>query len=158
MRIERVVDAAAVHLAADLFDGPPLAVPTAQFLAQPGHHLLFTYHGERAVGMISGVETTHPDKHQVRRWNSWHRFTTLALAALAILAICAAEATSTEQTEDQDMIRLTVNEIRRLINVFRDQPARSTSYRLHWSGWRRQHQARAKRAHYARRLTLELQP
>ena len=98
------------------------------------------------------------DQHQVRRWNSWHRFTTLALAALAILAICAAEATPAGQTEDQDMIRLTVNEIRRLINVFRDQPARGTSYRLHWSGWRRQHQARAKRAHYARRLTLEFQP
>jgi hypothetical protein len=98
------------------------------------------------------------DQHQVRRWNSWHRFTTLALAALAILAICAAEATSTQPTEDQDMIPLTVNEIRRLINVFRDQPTRSTSYRLHWSNWRRRHQARAKQAHYARRLTLELQP
>jgi SRSO17 transposase len=98
------------------------------------------------------------DQHQVRRWNSWHRFTTLALAALAILAICAAEATSTEHAEDPDMIRLTVNEIRRLINVFRDQPAPGTSYHLHWSNWRRRHQARAKRAHYARRLTLEFQP
>jgi SRSO17 transposase len=32
------------------------------------------------------------DQHQVRRWTSWHRFTTLALAALAVLAICAADA------------------------------------------------------------------
>lgn len=62
MRIERVVDAAAVHLAADLFDGPPLAAATARFLAQPDHHLLFAYAGDRAVGMISGVEMTHPDK------------------------------------------------------------------------------------------------
>jgi SRSO17 transposase len=29
------------------------------------------------------------DQHQVRRWQSWHRCTTLALAALAILALCA---------------------------------------------------------------------
>jgi ribosomal protein S18 acetylase RimI-like enzyme len=63
MRIERVVDAAAVHLAADLFDAPPLAAETERFLAEPNHHLLFAYDpAGRAVGMISGVETTHPDK------------------------------------------------------------------------------------------------
>ncbi|GIE89659.1 hypothetical protein Are01nite_61390 [Actinoplanes regularis] len=47
----------------------------------------------------------------------WHRFTTLALAALAVLAICAAEARRHDQGQP-DMIQLTVNEIRRLINVF----------------------------------------
>src|ERR1700752_1131447 len=63
MRIERVVDAAAVHHAADLFDSPPLAAATERVLADPTHHLLFAYDGSgRAVGMISGVETTHPDK------------------------------------------------------------------------------------------------
>jgi ribosomal protein S18 acetylase RimI-like enzyme len=62
MRIERIVDAAAVHLAAELFDGPPLAAATERFLAQPDHHLLFAYLGDRPVGMISGVELTHPDK------------------------------------------------------------------------------------------------
>jgi aminoglycoside 3-N-acetyltransferase I len=63
MRIEQVVDAAAVHLAADLFDAPPLAAATERFLADPTHHLLFAYDAAgRAVGMISGVETTHPDK------------------------------------------------------------------------------------------------
>ena len=63
MRIERVVDAAVVHAAVDLFDGPPLEAATARFLADPNHHLLFAYDDAgRAVGMISGVETTHPDK------------------------------------------------------------------------------------------------
>ena len=63
MRIERVADAAAVHLAADLFDSPPLAAATERFLADPTHHLLFAYDDSgRAIGMISGVETTHPDK------------------------------------------------------------------------------------------------
>ena len=63
MRIERVVQAAAVHEAADLFDAPPLPAATAHFLAQPNHHLLFAYDDAgRAVGMISGIETTHPDK------------------------------------------------------------------------------------------------
>ena len=63
MRVCRIEDAEAVHRAADLFDAPPLAGPTAKFLAEPGHHLLFAYDdAERAVGMISGVEMTHPDK------------------------------------------------------------------------------------------------
>jgi aminoglycoside 3-N-acetyltransferase I len=63
MRIERVLDAADVHRAADLFDSPPLPESTERFLADPGHHLLFAYDGAgRAVGMISGIETTHPDK------------------------------------------------------------------------------------------------
>jgi ribosomal protein S18 acetylase RimI-like enzyme len=63
MRIERIMEAAAVHRAADLFDSPPLAAATERFLAEPGHHLLFAYDDSgRAVGMISGVEMTHPDK------------------------------------------------------------------------------------------------
>lgn len=63
MRIERVVEAAAVQDGAALFDGPPLATATADFLSRPGHHLLFAYDDSgRVVGMVSGVETTHPDK------------------------------------------------------------------------------------------------
>jgi ribosomal protein S18 acetylase RimI-like enzyme len=63
MRIERVVDAAAVHRAAELFDSPPLPEPTERFLADPTHHLLLAYdQSDHAVGMISGIETTHPDK------------------------------------------------------------------------------------------------
>ncbi|GAA2551012.1 GNAT family N-acetyltransferase [Winogradskya consettensis] len=62
MRIERVTDAAAVHAAADLFDAPPLADATEKFLAHPDHHLLLAYVDDRAVGMVTGVEMTHPDK------------------------------------------------------------------------------------------------
>lgn len=98
------------------------------------------------------------DQHQVRRWTSWHRFTTLALAALAVLAICAADARTAKRHDQPDMIDLTVNEIRRLINILLIRPTRSVAYRLRWSRWRRRHQARARRAHYARRLALELQP
>jgi SRSO17 transposase len=97
------------------------------------------------------------DQHQVRRWSSWHRFTTLALAALAVLAICAADSRDRDDPRRQTMIELTVNEIRRLINTLIIQPIHDLHHRLHWSGWRRQHQDRARRAHYERRLTLELQ-
>jgi SRSO17 transposase len=99
------------------------------------------------------------DQHQVRRWQSWHRFTTLALAALAVLAICAADASTTVDDHAQpDRIRLSVNEIRRLFNILILHPAGSTAHRLHWSAWRLHHQTRAKRAHYARRLSLEFPP
>jgi ribosomal protein S18 acetylase RimI-like enzyme len=63
MRVERIVDAAAVHRAAELFDAPPLPAATERFLAEAGHHLLFAYDDSgQAIGMISGVEMTHPDK------------------------------------------------------------------------------------------------
>src|SRR3954454_24554501 len=63
MRIERILSCDAVLAAAELFDTPPIAAATERFLTQPGHHLLFAYDdGGRAVGMISGVEMTHPDK------------------------------------------------------------------------------------------------
>jgi aminoglycoside 3-N-acetyltransferase I len=62
VRIERVVDAAAVAAGAELFDEPPQGTATARFISSPDHHLLFAYDDDRPVGMVSGVETTHPDK------------------------------------------------------------------------------------------------
>src|SRR4051812_24897673 len=63
MRIERIIDAGEVERAADLFDQPPIPAATERFLGAAGHHLLFAYDAEdRAIGMISGVEMTHPDK------------------------------------------------------------------------------------------------
>jgi hypothetical protein len=81
------------------------------------------------------------------------------MAALAVLAICAADSRDhNNPPTQQTMIELTVNEIRRLVNAFLIEPVRDLIHRLHWSGWRRQHQLRAKQSHYARRLNLELQP
>ncbi len=56
------MDAAAVAAGAHLFDEPPQEAATARFIASPDHHLLFAYEDDRPVGMVSGVETTHPDK------------------------------------------------------------------------------------------------
>ncbi|MER5338498.1 IS701 family transposase [Micromonospora sp. NPDC002717] len=97
------------------------------------------------------------DQHQVRRWDSWHRFTTLALAALAVLAICAADAAHHDPT-NTGLIKLTVNEVPRLINACIIRPINDLTHRLRWSRFRRRHQARARQSHYTRRLNLEFQP
>jgi ribosomal protein S18 acetylase RimI-like enzyme len=55
-------DEAIVLAAPHLFDEPPLPAATRRFLASPIHHLLLAFEGDRAVGFVSGVELTHPDK------------------------------------------------------------------------------------------------
>ena len=55
-------DLAAVLAASPLFDSPAEPAATTRFLAAGDHHLLIAFEGERAVGFVSGVETTHPDK------------------------------------------------------------------------------------------------
>lgn len=81
------------------------------------------------------------------------------MTALAVLVICTADARNHDRDPiEHTIIELTVNEIRRLINTVIITPIRSLAHRLHWSGWRRQHQNRARRGHCTRRLNLELQP
>ncbi len=48
--------------AEDLFDHPPQLEWIEAFLRQPTHHLLLAFRGARAVGFVTGVEMTHPDK------------------------------------------------------------------------------------------------
>lgn len=59
----RTHDAGRLAAASDLFDGPITEAAAREFLAKPGHHLLLAEDAAgRAVGFVSGVETTHPDK------------------------------------------------------------------------------------------------
>jgi ribosomal protein S18 acetylase RimI-like enzyme len=62
IRVLRPGDDGRVAAAFHLFDGPARPEATARFLAEDGHHLLIAYDGDRAVGFVSGVEVTHPDK------------------------------------------------------------------------------------------------
>jgi SRSO17 transposase len=90
------------------------------------------------------------DHYQVRGWTAWHRFITLAMLALAVLTILAA--TAQRPDTDEELIPLTVAEIRRLLNVLVLAIPPSPAHILHWSVWRRTSQARARRSHYQRRL------
>ena len=63
VRVIRVADAAEVHRGKDLFDAAPSDEATLTFLTSSGHHLLFAYDRRGTpVGMVTGVEMTHPDK------------------------------------------------------------------------------------------------
>lgn len=56
-------DAGRILAAPALFDDPPDPAHTRRFLAEPTHHLLLaTDAAGHALGFVSGVETTHPDK------------------------------------------------------------------------------------------------
>lgn len=98
--------------------------------------------GKGAVGL---------DQHQVRRWNSWYRYTTLVMFAHTILAVIAAYERIRHGPET-GLIPLTVNEIRRLFAKLIT-TVHGISHWPAWSRWRRQHQARARRSHYQRRGT-----
>jgi hypothetical protein len=52
--------------------------------------------------------------------------------------------------DDQQLIPLTCHEIRRLFTGLFRQPA-APAAQLHWSRWRRRHQATAQACHYRRR-------
>jgi ribosomal protein S18 acetylase RimI-like enzyme len=60
--IRRATTPAEVEAAGPLFDGPAQPEAIRRFLAEAGHHLLVASIGGLPVGMVSGVETTHPDK------------------------------------------------------------------------------------------------
>jgi SRSO17 transposase len=104
------------------------------------------------------------DQSQVRLHTPIMRHITLVTAALAVCAVTTAAAridaplppTPTSPTEppppDPGLIPLTVVEIKRLFNLA-TRTWRDIGHHLHWSQWRRRHQARARWYHHRTRLT-----
>jgi len=90
------------------------------------------------------------DQHQVRRWTSWYRWTTLAMLAHAFLAVACAIERDTTPTPP-GLIALTVNEFRRLFDALLLVTNQTITSLLAWSRWRRRHQYRARISHYRRR-------
>jgi SRSO17 transposase len=95
----------------------------------------------------SGKELAALDQHQVRRWDSWHRWTILAMLAHAFLSVMTA--TQPPPDPGSGLIPLTRNEIRRLLTAAVTS-IQKASHVLRWSIWRRRHQARSRASHYRR--------
>jgi ribosomal protein S18 acetylase RimI-like enzyme len=68
VRVLGRADAELVANAADgVFDAPPQPQLTAEFLADPRHHLAAAIDAGRVIGIESGVHYVHPDK-QAELW------------------------------------------------------------------------------------------
>lgn len=109
------------------------------------------------------------DHSQVRLHTALTRHLVLTMAALAVCAVTAAQAktaaptailpTSPDETPPKDMglIAFTVAEIKRLFILITRRPHTDTHH-LHWTWWRRRHQARARWFHHRTRLARQATP
>jgi SRSO17 transposase len=116
-------------------------------------HALVSVAGQRwriEESFQAAKSLTGLDQHQVRRWTSWHRWTTLAMLAHAFLAVATAAERDTHPTPT-GLIALTVNEFRRLFDALLLVTRHTITSLLAWSRWRRQHQYQARLSHYRRR-------
>lgn len=84
------------------------------------------------------------DHYQVRLYNAWYRYVTLAMLALAWLA-----ATRAALADDDDQPATSANEIRRMFTALCC-PPRGEQHARRWSRWRQRHQQRARHCHYQR--------
>jgi len=103
------------------------------------------------------------DHSQVRLYTALTRHLVLTMAALAVCAVTAAQAKTRapaptlptrpdeQPPEDPGLIPLTVAEIKRLFNLA-TRRLQAVAHHLHWTRWRRRHQARAKWFHHRTRL------
>jgi len=105
------------------------------------------------------------DHYEVRSLTGWYRHVTLVMLAQAFVnvlrlrALLQAEAEPTKQANPspstvEELLPLTLPEIRHLLWALIFSPPLSKKQIVHWSNWRRCHQARAKRSHYKRHLAL----
>ena len=122
----------------------PKPVPLRTLVAVAGQRWRIEESFQAAKGLV-GL-----DQHQVRRWHSWHRWTTLAMLAHAFLAVATATERDTTPTP-AGLIALTVNEFRRLFDALLLATNHTFTTLLAWSRWRRRHQYRARQSHYRRR-------
>jgi SRSO17 transposase len=112
-------------------------------------------------GFAGSKELTALDQHQVRTWTSWMRWTILAMLAHAFLSVMTAAQPGPgpgdvhRDETGHELIPLTRNEIRRLFTGLLHQPC-PARHQLHWSRWRRRHQATARKCHYQRRQALAI--
>lgn len=100
-----------------------------------------------------GKTFTGLDQGQVTCWNSWMRWSLFSMIASAVLALTAA-ATAAATSVSAPPIRLvplTCPELVRLLRAFvLTPPAHDIPHVLHWTAWRRRHQASARACHQHR--------
>jgi SRSO17 transposase len=116
-----------------------------------------------------GKQHTGLDQSQVRTWTAWHRHQVLSIAALAITATATAQVRRAvappplpqdpDQPPPADLppVPLSVPEIRHLHTAL-TRVWQPINHYLHWSLWRRGHQALARWYHHRARHALAVPP
>lgn len=94
------------------------------------------------------------DQGQTRCWNSWMRWSLFSLIAAAVLALtlrATLPPATPRPARPTRLVPLTCPELLRLLRVLAlPPPARGRDHFLHWTGWRRHHQAFARTCHQQR--------
>jgi hypothetical protein len=121
----------------------PRPVPLVMLVRVAGHRWTIEERFQTAKDLVS------LDQHQVRRWRSWYRWTTLTMLAHAFLVV-AAVTNRARPPAPPGLIGVTRNELQHLFAALVIRPAADPDHRLRWSGWRRRHQHRARTYHYRR--------
>lgn len=109
------------------------------------------------------------DQYEVRKWQSWYYYITLAMFAHAFLTImcaqendfCAKKGDTVVQHDEiqgktRNLIPLTVPEVRHLLYELVLRSSFGDNYIIKWSYWRRKHQSLSKSCHYRKRTSLQL--
>ena len=90
------------------------------------------------------------DQGQVTCWNSWMRWSLFSLIAAAVLALTATAVHDAAEDEPA-LVPLSCPELIRLLRALvLPPPARDREHVLHWTAWRRHHQAVATACHQQR--------
>ena len=94
------------------------------------------------------------DEYEVRQWDGWYRHITLTLLAHAFVSVVRShEASGEEHVRGEDLVPLTLPEVRRLMCSVLLKVLSEQQTALCWSRWRRKHQLRAKLCHKRHRGT-----
>jgi hypothetical protein len=88
---------------------------------------------------------------EVRTWDVLVPLHDAVMLAHALLAVIAAHEHDQRARGNDNLIPLTVNEIRHLFAKLITNTVRTSSYWLHWSSWRQRHRHRARTSHPRRR-------
>ena len=90
------------------------------------------------------------DQGQVTCWNSWMRWSLFSLIAAAVLALTATAVHDAAEDEPA-LVPLSCPELIRLLRALvLPPPVRDRDHVLHWTAWRRHHQAVATACHQQR--------
>lgn len=93
------------------------------------------------------------DQGQVTCWNSWMRWSLFSLIAAAVLALALDATARAVSAGTARLVPLTCPELVRLVRALvLPPPVRDRDHVLHWTAWRRHHQAVARACHQQRHL------